>query len=56
MQDNLRTDEGDTCGKIIVNPRLEELKNVVIGKTFFWESVTQTSSSWEKNCLSRTSY
>lgn len=36
-----------TVRKIMVKPRLEQAKIVMTGETFSWESVSQTSSSWE---------
>lgn len=34
--------------KIMVNLRLEEVKNVVVGKSSSWDSVLQSKSSWEE--------
>lgn len=34
-------------GTITVEPRLEQIKNAVIGETFSWKSDPQTSGLWE---------
>lgn len=35
-------------GKITINPRLEEIKIVMVGKAPSWDSVPQSNSSWEE--------
>lgn len=33
----------------MVNPKLEQVKSVVIGKTSSWETVPQNSGLWEED-------